>query len=119
MLPLSKQVQIASDMVIRGSARLAGVDIPSNPDIETTFPELQQRIAKALDFVKALSAAQIDGSETKKLTIPVGGKDFVFTGQDYLLSFVVPNLFFHVTATYLILRHNGVELGKMDFLGAN
>ena len=118
MLPLSKQVQIASDMVIRGSARLAGVDIPSNPDVETTFPELQQRIAKAVKFVKTLSAAQIDGSETKKLTIPVGDKEFVFTGQDYLFNFVLPNLFFHSTATYLILRHNGVELGKMDFLGA-
>ncbi|HEY8263339.1 MAG TPA: DUF1993 domain-containing protein [Methyloceanibacter sp.] len=118
MLPLSKQVQIASDMVIRGSARLAGVDIPSSPDTETTFPELQARIAKARDFVKTLSAAQIDGSETKKLTIPVGGKEFVFTGQDYLFNFVLPNLFFHATATYLILRHNGVELGKMDFLGA-
>lgn len=118
MLPLSKQVQIASDMAIRGGARLAGVDIPSNPDTETTFPELQQRIAKARDFVKTLSAAQIDGSETKKLTIPVGDREFVFTGQDYLFNFVLPNLFFHATATYLILRHNGVELGKMDFLGA-
>jgi hypothetical protein len=118
MLPMSRQVQIAADMALRGSARLAGVDIPSNPDTETTFPELQARIATAIDFVKAQSAALIDGSEAKKLTIPVGGKEFVFSGQDYLFNFVLPNLFFHSTATYLILRHNGVELGKMDFLGA-
>ncbi|HEY8277486.1 MAG TPA: DUF1993 domain-containing protein [Methyloceanibacter sp.] len=118
MYPLSRQVQLASDFAVRGAARLAGVDIPSNPDVETTFAELQARIAKARDFVKTLSAAQIDGSETKKLTIPVGGKELVFTGQDYLFNFVLPNLFFHNTAAYLILRHNGVELGKMDFLGA-
>jgi len=118
MLPLSRQVQIAADMALRGSARLAGVDIPSNPDTETTFAELQARIATAVKFAKTLSSAQIDGSETKKLTIPVGGKEFVFTGQDYLFNFVLPNLFFHSTAAYLILRHNGVELGKADFLGA-
>jgi hypothetical protein len=117
MFPLSKQVQIATDMAMRGSARLAGVDFTNMPDTETTFPELQERISKTLKFVKTLSASQIDGSETKKITIPVGGKDWTFTGQDYLFNFVLPNLFFHITATYLILRHNGVELGKLDFLG--
>jgi hypothetical protein len=117
MFPLSRQVQIAADMAIRGSARIAGVDIPSNPDTETTFPELQERIAKSIKFVKTLSASQIDGSETKKLTIPVGDNELVFSGQDYLLNFVLPNIYFHITAAYLILRHNGAELGKLDFLG--
>jgi hypothetical protein len=118
MFPLSKQVQIATDMVQRGSARLAGVDFANMPDTETTFPELQERISKTLKFVKSLSASQIDGSEAKPITITVGGSDMTFTGQVYLLNFVLPNLYFHITAAYLILRHNGVEVGKLDFLGA-
>jgi hypothetical protein len=118
MFPLSKQVQIATDMVQRGSARLAGVDFVNTPDTETTFPELQERISKTLKFVKTLSASQIDGSEAKAIKITVGGNDMTFTGQVYLLNFVLPNLYFHITAAYLILRHNGVEVGKLDFLGA-
>jgi uncharacterized protein len=117
MFPLSKQVQIATDMVQRGSARLAGVDFVNTPDTETTFPELQERISKTLKFVKTLSASQIDGSEAKPIKITVGGNDMTFTGQDYLLNFVLPNLYFHITAAYLILRHNGVEVGKLDYLG--
>jgi uncharacterized protein len=118
MFPLSKQVQIATDMAQRGSARLAGVDFANMPDTETTFPELQARISKTLKFVKSLSASQIDGSEAKPITITVGGNDMTFTGQVYLLNFVLPNLYFHITAAYLILRHNGVDVGKLDFLGA-
>ena len=117
MLPLSRQVQIAGDMAMRGAARLAGVEFPSNPDIETTFPELQQRITKTLRFLDGISAKQIDGSEEKSITFKLGGDDVTFSGQAYLLNFVLPNLYFHVTATYLILRHNGVDLGKKDFLG--
>lgn len=117
MLPLSKQVQIATDMAMRGSARLAGVDFTNMPDTETSFAELQARLNKTVAFVKSLTASQIDGSEAKSITIKVGPGEMTFTGQDYLLNFVLPNLFFHVTAAYLILRHNGVELGKMDFLG--
>jgi hypothetical protein len=117
MLPLSRQVQIAGDMAMRGAARLAGVEFPSNPDIEATFPELQQRLTKTLRFLDGISAKQIDGSEEKSITFKLGGDDVTFSGQDYLLNFVLPNLYFHVTATYLILRHNGVDLGKRDFLG--
>jgi uncharacterized protein len=117
MFPLSKQVQIATDMAQRGSARLAGVDFANMPDTETTFPELQERISKTLKFVKTLSASQIDGSEQRQIKITVGGNDMVFSGQDYLLNFVLPNLYFHITAAYLILRHNGVEVGKLDYLG--
>jgi hypothetical protein len=118
MLPLSRQVQIAADMALRGSARLAGAEVTSVPDTETSFAELQDRIAKTLKLVEAFAADRIDGSETRQITLTVGGKDWTFSGQDYLFNFVLPNLFFHSTATYLILRHNGVELGKMDFLGA-
>ncbi len=118
MLPLSSQVQIASDMAMRGAARLAGVEFPSNPDTETTFPELQARVEKTLRYLDGLSAKQIDGSEDKPITIKMRDGELAFTGQSYLLSFVLPNLYFHVTAAYLILRHNGVELGKKDFLGA-
>jgi hypothetical protein len=119
MLPLSRQVQIAADISVRGAARLAGVEFPSNPDTETNFAELQARLSKTLAFLKTLSAKQIDGSEAKPINIKIGDNELSFTGQDYLLNFILPNLYFHITATYLILRHNGVELGKADFLGAS
>ena len=118
MLPMARQVQIAADMALRGSARLAGAEVTSVPDTETSFAELQERIAKTLKLIEAFGADRIDGSETRQIALTVGGKDWTFSGQDYLFNFVLPNLFFHSTATYLILRHNGVELGKMDFLGA-
>jgi hypothetical protein len=92
--------------------------VTSVPDTETSFAELQERIAKTLKLIEAFGADRIDGSETRQIALTVGGKDWSFSGQDYLFNFVLPNLFFHSTATYLILRHNGVELGKMDFLGA-
>jgi uncharacterized protein len=118
-LPLSSQVQIASDMAMRGAARLAGVEFPNNPDTEATFPELQERIAKTLRFLDALSADQIDESEERSITIKMRDGEMTFTGRDYLLNFVLPNLYFHVTTAYLILRHDGVELGKKDFLGGS
>jgi hypothetical protein len=117
MLPLSRQVQIASDTAKGCAARLAGVDVPSFADTETTFPELQERIDKTLAFLNTLTAEQIDGSESRTVTIQLRGKDVQFVGLAYLTSFVLPNLFFHVTTAYAILRHNGVELGKADYLG--
>lgn len=118
MRPLSFQIQIASDMAKGCAARLAGIDVPSFPDTETTFPELQTRIAKTLTFLQSVSAAQIDGSEERNITLKTGGREMHFTGQAYLLSFVLPNFYFHVTTAYAILRHNGLEIGKQDFLGA-
>ena len=117
MFPLARQVQIAADAVKGCGARLAGVDIPSFADTETTFPELQERIAKTVAFLKTLAAEQIDGSESRTVTIKLRGSDVQFLGLPYLTDFVLPNLFFHVTTSYAILRHNGVELGKGDYLG--
>ena len=117
MFPLSRQIQIATDGVKGGSARLAGVEIPSFPDTETTFDELQVRITKTIDFLKTIKAAQVDGSEKKAITLKVGGNEMQFEGEPYLLSFVIPNFYFHVTTAYAILRHNGLEIGKKDFLG--
>lgn len=117
MFPLSRQIQIMSDAAKGCVARLAGVENPSFPDTETTFAELQARIAKTIDFVKGITADQLEGSETKSITLTLRGQDVVFTGQNLLLHFSLPNLYFHATTTYAILRHNGVEIGKMDFLG--
>lgn len=118
MYPLARQVQIATDGVKGCAARLAGIAVPSYADTETTFPELQERIAKTLAFIQSVDAAKIDGSEDRSIVLKVGGRELNFLGQPYLLAFVVPNLFFHVTIAYAILRHAGVPLGKMDFLGA-
>lgn len=117
MFPLSRQIQIATDVTKGGGARLAGIDIPNYEDKETTFAELQARIAKTIAFLQSIKPEQIDGSEEKNIALKVGGRDLTFTGQNYLFNFVLPNLFFHVTTAYAILRHNGVELGKGDFLG--
>lgn len=118
MRPLSSQVQLASDMALRGGARLAGVEFPSNPDTETTFPELKERLAKTIRFLETLPADKIDGSEERAIVLQMRDGELAFTGQSYLLNFVLPNVYFHVATAYLILRHNGVELGKKDFLGA-
>lgn len=117
MYPLSRQVQIASDAVKGCVARLAQVDIPSFADTETSFPELQERIAKTLKFIEGISAEQINGSETRTVTIKLPGRELSFPGQVFLLNFSQPNLYFHITTTYAILRHNGLSLGKMDYLG--
>lgn len=118
MFPLARQVQIATDGVKGCAARLAGVEIPSYPDTETTFPELKARIAKTVAFLNSVRADQIDGSETRQISLKFGGQPTSFRGQDYLLTFVYPHVLFHVTTAYDILRHNGVELGKMDYLGS-
>ena len=117
MFPLARQVQIASDGAKGGAGRLAGVEPPSYPDTETSFAELQERIAKTIAFLNGLKPEQMDGGEERAITLKVRGTEINFVGQPYLLNFVMPNLYFHVTAAYLILRHNGVELGKLDFLG--
>lgn len=117
MHALVRQIQIATDVVKGGAARLAGVDVPSFPDTESSFAELQERLKKTQDFLQGCSAAQIDGSESKRIVLNLPGQELTFSGQDYLFNFVLPNFYFHLTTTYAILRHNGLELGKRDFLG--
>ncbi len=117
MFALARQIQIATDGAKGGVARLAGVEAPNFPDTETSFPELQERIAKTLAFIQSVPAEKIDGSEDKKITLKLGPNEMDFIGQPYLLHFVLPNFFFHVTTAYDILRANGVEIGKRDFLG--
>ncbi|MDN3575587.1 DUF1993 domain-containing protein [Chitinimonas viridis] len=118
MFPLARQIQIATDGAKGCAARLAGIDIPVFEDTETTIDELQARIAKTVAFLQSVSAAQIDGTEEKLVTLKLRGREAQFAGQAYLLNFVLPNFYFHVTTTYAILRHNGVEIGKPDYLGS-
>ena len=117
MFPLTRQVQIACDSAKGAVARLAGVEVPKHEDTEQTFAELKARIAKVVDFIKTIKPAQIDGTEDKEIALKVGGQDLKFKGMQYLLGFAYPNFYFHVTTAYNILRHNGVEIGKKDFLG--
>lgn len=117
MHPLTRQVQIASDAAKGCVARLAGVDVPSFADTESSFAELQARITKTLDFIKTLTPEQVASGEGREITLKVPGSELKFSGQDYLLHFVLPNFYFHITTAYAILRHNGLEVGKMDFLG--
>ena len=117
MHPLKNQVQIASDSAKGAASRLAGVDNPSWPDTETTFPELQARIKQTIDYLQTFKPEQFEGSETKTVTLPSPGGDMKFTGQEFLFGFVLPNFFFHVTTAHAILRHNGVPIGKLDYLG--
>lgn len=117
MLPLKRQVQIACDACKNGLARLAGVEAPKFEDNEATLAELKERIRKTLDFLDSVPRASVDGTDDKDITFPAG-RDVTRTlkGEAYLLGVALPNLFFHVTTAYAILRHNGVELGKGDFL---
>ncbi len=117
MFPLGRQVQIASDMVKGACARLAGVEIPKHEDTETTFAELKARLDKTLTFISTLKPAQIDGQEECEIVIPMNGTPLTFKGQSFLLYRALPNVHFHATTAYAILRHNGVELGKRDYLG--
>ncbi|NHQ87914.1 DUF1993 domain-containing protein [Iodobacter sp. HSC-16F04] len=119
MFPLVRQVQIACDFAKSVPARLANVEVPAYEDNEQTFAELQARISKTLAFINGLSAAQIDGSEALEIVLRPGTpKEKKLSGQTYLLSYGLPQFFFHVTTTYALLRHNGVEIGKRDFMGA-
>jgi hypothetical protein len=118
MLPLSAQVQIASDFARGTSARLAGGEPPSYEDTETNLAELSARIERTLEYLKTLKAADIDGSEAREIVRPLRGQPKKFSGLNYLLQFALPNFYFHVATAYAILRHNGVEIGKSDFIGA-
>ncbi|MBU3624940.1 DUF1993 domain-containing protein [Polynucleobacter sp. JS-Safj-400b-B2] len=117
MFPLSKQVQIACDQVKNGMARLAGVEPLKFEDNETTFPQLQDRIAQTIAFANSLKPEQIDGTEAKEIKFSIKEWNFEFVGEQYLLTWIIPNFYFHVTTAYDILRHNGVEVGKSDYLG--
>ena len=117
MFPLTRQVQIACDTAKGALARLAGVDIPKHEDTEQTFADLKARIAKTLDFVESVSASKVDGSEEKEIVLAMRSGERRFKGMQYLLGHAYPNFYFHVTTAYNILRHNGVEVGKADFIG--
>jgi uncharacterized protein len=118
MLPLSKQIQLACDFAGKGCARLAHIEVPSTPDTETSFDELRQRIAKTLDYLKTFQPAQFEGSDAKDVTFPAGpNNSMTLKGQQFLNRFVFPNFYFHAATAHGILRHNGVEIGKRDFLG--
>ena len=116
MFPLSRQIQIATDFAKGACARLAGVEPPKYADSERTIDELKARIAKTTDFIKEFKPSQIDGSEERDVSLMLGGQPQKFKGENYLIGLVLPNFFFHVTTAYAILRHNGVELGKQDFM---
>jgi hypothetical protein len=117
MFPLSRQVQIACDTAKGAVARLAGVEIPKHEDTEQTIAELKARIAKTLDFIGSVPAAKIDGSDEREVVMKMRGQDVKFTGLQYLMGHALPNFYFHYTTAYNILRSNGVELGKRDFIG--
>ena len=117
MLPLIKQYQIACDTAARGIARLAGVEPKSFPDNETTLTEMQARIHGTIDYIKEFSPEQIDGSETRAIHLKMRNGELNFTGETYLLNYLIPNLFFHCTTAYNILREAGTGIGKADFLG--
>ncbi|KCZ94569.1 DUF1993 domain-containing protein [Hyphomonas johnsonii] len=119
MLPMGRQVQIACDNAARGAARLSGVDLPEFPDTETTFAELMARCDAALAFVNSTDDAKINASERETLQIPLGPQTVPMEGRQYLTSFVLANMFFHVSMAYGLLRHQGVVLGKRDFLVAS
>lgn len=118
MFPLLRQVQVACDFAKSVSARLAGVEVPSFEDQEASFTDLQSRIAKTLAFINSLTTAQMAGSETRQIVTQAGTpKEKIFTGESYLLNYGLPHFFFHTSTAYAVLRHNGVEVGKKDYIG--
>jgi len=117
MLPMTAQVQIACDTAKGVVARLAGVEIPAYEDKEKTLAELKARIAKTIAFIQTVTPAQIDGTEDKEIVIKRGDKETRYKGMQFLLGHALPNFYFHVTTAYNILRHNGVEIGKRDYIG--
>lgn len=117
MYPLKRQIQIATDMSKGAAARLASIEIPVFEDNETTFEDLQARLEKTIAFLDSVTPQQFEGSESKQVTITIRKVDIQFTGLDYLQKWVLPNVYFHATTAYNILRHQGVDLGKSDFLG--
>ncbi len=117
MLPLSAQIQIMTDQAKGCAARLAGIDIPAFADTEKTIDELKARIAKTVDFVKSLTPDQINGAEDREVVLKIGGNDLKLKGSQYFFHFFLPNFYFHATTAYDILRHNGIQIGKRDFIG--
>ncbi|HTN28275.1 MAG TPA: DUF1993 family protein [Burkholderiales bacterium] len=117
MFPLVRQVQIVSDNAKGAVARLAGVEVPKYEDTEETIADLRARLAKTIDFVESIKPAQIDGSENNDIHLKLGPREVTWKGMQYLLGFALPNFYFHVVTAYDILRHNGVEVGKRDFIG--
>ena len=118
MLPLPRQVQIATDIARGAAARLSGAEPPSYEDKEQTFDDLIARVQRTIDYLKSLDPSKFEDAAQRKITRPVRGEPHEFTGSNYLLQFATPNVYFHATTAYAILRHNGVPLGKPDFLGA-
>jgi hypothetical protein len=117
MFPLVRQVQIASDNAKGPAARLAAVEVPKFEDTEKTFADLQARVDRTLDFLETLEPGQFEGADERDIVLQLRERRLEFKGAQYLTNFALPNFFFHVTAAYAILRHNGVELGKQDYLG--
>ena len=117
MFPLSRQVQIATDMAKGAASRLAGQEVPSYEDNEATFPELIARLDKTIALLVTFKPGDIDGSEDHTITLPMRDRTLTFKGLPYLIDYVLPNVYFHTTTAFAILRHNGVEIGKKDFLG--
>jgi hypothetical protein len=117
MLPLTRQVQIACDLAKNSVARLAGQEPPRFEDIETSIEQLRTRIARTIDFIQSVPASALEGSETRDIKLPAGERTLEFKGLDFLQRWAIPNVFFHVTTAYNILRHNGVDVGKRDFIG--
>lgn len=117
MFPLTRQIQICTDQAKGGVARLTGSEIPVYQDTEQNLADLKGRIAKTIDYLKGFKPQQFEGSEARDITLQVQGQPMHFKGGQYLLHWVLPNYFFHLTTAYAILRHNGVEIGKRDFLG--
>jgi len=117
MFPLKGQVQAACDTAKRATARLVGVEPPRFEDNETTIEQLRARLARTIDYIKSIPASAFEGSETRDIKVPAGERTLEFKGLDFLQTWVIPNVFFHVTTAYNILRHNGVDLGKADFIG--
>lgn len=117
MYPLLRQVQIASDTAKGCAARLAGVEVPAYPDTEASFAELKERLGKTVAFLQSVTPGQLDDSATRAVVLKMRSGELSFSGQDYLFQFVLPNFYFHVTTAYDILRHNGLAIGKRDYLG--
>ena len=117
MYPFTRQVQIAADLAKGATARLAGVEVPKFEDVEKSFEELQQRLTRVSEFIQTFDAGKFDGSEEREISLAVGARTLTFRGQTYLLNFALPNFYFHSTTAYAILRHNGVGVGKRDFIG--
>ncbi len=117
MFPLWRQVAIMTDHAKGASARLAGLEVPSYPDTETTLAELQARIAKTIAFIQTIPDSAYEGAEARTITVKAGPRELTFPALQYLHNYAVPNFYFHMTTTYNILRANGVEVGKVDFLG--